>query len=335
MRRVAVALVVGGTLAVTSRAGASPTARLVYVRGEGAETCPDEEALKQAVAARLGYDPFRPFAQPTLFAEVHREKGRFAGSLKMVDAAGLEQGARKLDEAGDDCAEITGAMALSMSIAIDPRSALEARPAPAATSTPPPAAPGPSPDDAPPAPAAPPETPRISPTPLPVAAAPARFGVGLGLHGTLGVSPVATVGARITGEIAWSSLSAGLELRADLPATANIAGGGGGGVRTWLVAAALVPCWRVAWASMCAVGLLGRLQAETVDVASPTRETFAFAAAGLRFAADFPLAEGLAVRFGGDLLGTITPFVLDVDGQRVYDSPVVSGLVGATLVKFF
>lgn len=35
---------------------ASPSSRLVYVRGRGAETCPDEAALRAAVAARLGYD---------------------------------------------------------------------------------------------------------------------------------------------------------------------------------------------------------------------------------------------------------------------------------------
>ena len=329
----AVALVVGATLAISSHAEASQTARLVYVRGEGADTCPDEAALKQSVAARLGYDPFRPFVQPTLFAEVHREKGRFVGSLKMVDGAGIERGARRFDASGDDCAELTATMALSMSIAIDPRSALR----------PPPATPAPVPDsteapsldkptDAPaeaPIKAPAPET----PTPPPPAGSKSRLGVGIGLHGTVGLGPVATAGAHISGEVSWSSVSVGLELRADLPASSSLERGGV--VKTWLIGAAVVPCWRVAWFSGCAVGLVGRLQASSVDVARETRETFAFAAAGLRLAADFPVGEALAVRFGADLLGTITPFVLDVDGQRVYDSSVVSGLASATLVKFF
>ena len=77
------------------------------------------------------------------------------------------------------------------------------------------------------------------------------------------------------------------------------------------------------------------LGASSVDVARETSETFAFAAAGVRLGADLPIGDTLAVRFGADLLGTITPFVLDVDGQRVYDSSVVSGLASATLVKFF
>jgi hypothetical protein len=86
---------------------------------------------------------------------------------------------------------------------------------------------------------------------------------------------------------------------------------------------------------LCAVGLLGRVQAETVDVAAPTSEAFAFMAAGLRLAAEFPVGEGFVARFGGDLLGTITPFVLDVNGRRVYRSPDLSGLASATFVKFF
>ena len=337
LRRVAVALVASATLAISSRAEASPTARLVYVRGEGADTCPDEAALKQSVAARLGYDPFRPFVQPTLFAEVHRDKGRFVGSLKMVDGAGIERGARRFDAAGDDCAELTATMALSMSIAIDPRSALApppGTPAPAADSTEAPSLDKPTdaPADAPVKTPAPPET-SIPTGPPPPAGSKGRLGVGIGLHGAAGLSPVATAGARISGEVSWSSLSVGLELRADLPASSNLERGGA--VKTWLIGAAVVPCWRVAWFSGCAVGLVGRLQASSVDVARETRETFAFAAAGLRLAADFPVGEALAVRLGADLLGTITPFVLDVDGQRVYDSSVVSGLASATLVKFF
>jgi hypothetical protein len=130
---VAIALTLSSVLAASAyaRAETSPTARLVYVRGQGADTCADEETLKAAVAARLGYDPFRPFVQNTLFAEVHREKGRFVGSVKMVDASGFERGARRLEEGdGSGCDEITATMALTMSIAIDPRRALTPAPAP-------------------------------------------------------------------------------------------------------------------------------------------------------------------------------------------------------------
>lgn len=41
---------------VAPSAEASPSARLVYVRGAGAEACPDEATLRGAVKQRLGYD---------------------------------------------------------------------------------------------------------------------------------------------------------------------------------------------------------------------------------------------------------------------------------------
>jgi hypothetical protein len=55
---------------VRSMAWAAPTAKLSYVRGEGAEACADEADLKKAVAARLGYDPFRVVADVALSISV-------------------------------------------------------------------------------------------------------------------------------------------------------------------------------------------------------------------------------------------------------------------------
>ena len=49
-----------------SVAWAAASARLVYVRGPGAEECPGEEALRAAVGTRLGYDPFFAWAPDTL-----------------------------------------------------------------------------------------------------------------------------------------------------------------------------------------------------------------------------------------------------------------------------
>ena len=43
-------------------ASAGASAHLVYVRGAGAEQCPGEQAIRAAVGARLGYDPFFPDA---------------------------------------------------------------------------------------------------------------------------------------------------------------------------------------------------------------------------------------------------------------------------------
>jgi hypothetical protein len=143
----------------------------------------------------------------------------------------------------------------------------------------------------------------------------------------------ATVGARLSGELAWTPVAIGVELRVDLPGSSDLHAGGS--MRTWLTGGALVPCWNVRWASICAVGLLARIRVETVDVSASSHDDFSYIAAGLRLGATLPVGERLSLRLGGDILGTMTPFVVDVDAQRVYRSPVLSGIAGATLVRFF
>jgi hypothetical protein len=65
-------------LSASRWAYATPSARLVYSRGHGAESCPDEHALREAVAARVGYDPFFPRWSALLF----RADWKLRGSAK-------------------------------------------------------------------------------------------------------------------------------------------------------------------------------------------------------------------------------------------------------------
>jgi hypothetical protein len=361
--RFVAAVIAIGLLLSLRTAAAAPTARLVYVRAAGAETCPDEDSLKQSVAAHLGYDPFRPFVQNTLFAEIHRERGRFVGSVKLVDEAGIERGARKLESEASDCSDLTRAMALSISIAIDPRSVLRPQ-APAtdgASSTHDAADAGgttnesasetPSasvPSTSPPPPASP--TPRTQTVPSANAAA-ARFGVGLGAHGSLGLGVEPSAGLHLMGDVSTRSASVGLELRGDLPTSKTVSVAGttsGASVRTWFLGGAVVPCGRLSFVSLCAVALVGSVRADTVGVAAPRNERFSFAAAGLRVGVEIPIDRSgsvtspvttpvttWAVRIAAEGLGTITPYVLQVNGTQLYESPVVSGTLGATLVYFF
>lgn len=335
--RVATAFALLVVLLTARRAEASPTARLVYVRGEGGESCPDEAALAQEVAAHLGYDPFRPFAENTLYADVRKESDRYVGNIKIVDQAGVERGARTLESRSDDCRELTSSMALSMSIAIDPRSAFG--PAPEPPPTPSEAAPIDAPVEEPP-PAPPPVIPLAEPPPPPKEtivprARPAtpRFVMGLGAYGSLGEGPSATAGARLSGEVLLSRASLGLEVRGALPSTTDL--DRGGRLRTSLVGAAFVPCARMGWASACAVAFLGRMHAETTDVPHGASENFVHVAVGARLGADVPLASDLALRISAEALGTVAPFVVDAGGSHAYESASLAGLAGAGLIYGF
>src|SRR4051794_27128190 len=96
---VAAAACVGLALcALTQEARATPSAKLVYVRGSGATTCPDETELRRAVATRLGYDPFFPAASKTVIAQVSRAGTvtGYHGRVQIVGDDGNIRGEREL-----------------------------------------------------------------------------------------------------------------------------------------------------------------------------------------------------------------------------------------------
>jgi hypothetical protein len=349
MRRLTAMLLTGALLGLAGRAGASPTTRLVYVRSDGGEACPDEESLRQSVMGHLGYDPFRPYAEATLFAEVHRQGERFVGSVKMLDARGIERGARTLEGHGADCDELMAAVALSISIAIDPRMALRGPSVEAPvggdgassevasdlsegdgrgleeTST---AEPTVSAAEA--VRAAAPEN---APSPRLKTSAAMRLAIGGGVYVAVGEGPSPSPGVRIAAEMVHrGKLSAAIELRAGLPTSSAITGGV---VRTSLLGGALVPCWRAWRFSACAVAFVGRMATATEDVPRPSSRAFVHVAAGLRAALDIPLSDALAFRVGADGMATVAPFVVEVDNRAVYESSAVTGLVGASLVRAF
>src|SRR5262249_39931632 len=129
-----------------SSARAKATAELVYTRAAGVEDCPDEAAFRAAVEARLGYDPFRAEAAQRFRAEVFAADDELVGHLVLVDDAGASSGVRAF-RAGA-CSELAAAMALALSIAINPNLATEASAPAAETETAPPS----TPPVAPPAP---------------------------------------------------------------------------------------------------------------------------------------------------------------------------------------
>jgi hypothetical protein len=114
-----VALAVIALALFASPAWAAPATRLVYAREPGAEKCADEGALRSAVAARLGYDPFFPWAKTTPTVNVRREGGAYRAHVALIDDKGLARGTRDLADTRDDCAELLPAMALGISIALD------------------------------------------------------------------------------------------------------------------------------------------------------------------------------------------------------------------------
>lgn len=101
-----------------------PTSSLTYERQRGAERCPDEAELRDAVSARLGYEPFRDDAPQHVRTVIRAERGGLLATVDVFDAAGEQVGQREIRSRTRDCEELARGVALAISVAIDPVSLL-------------------------------------------------------------------------------------------------------------------------------------------------------------------------------------------------------------------
>ena len=93
----------------------------MYSRTTEAVGCSDEPGLRQAVARRLGYDPFVAASANTVVAELRGGDGDgLKARVYVVRDGNMAGGARELSSPTRDCTELMAAVALALSIAIDP-----------------------------------------------------------------------------------------------------------------------------------------------------------------------------------------------------------------------
>lgn len=319
-------LVLGLVVLLLGLAGARgetrQAARLSYERPAGVENCPAEATVRDAVAARLGYDPFRPAAERTVTARIQRVPGAPVALFAVVelrDAAGKVVGTRSL--ASQDCAELAAAMALAVSIAIDPL--VLSRPQPANL---PPVVVLPLPAPPPPPPAPPPRP------------SPARRRVfvraRLGALATLGAAPT-IIGGGFTAQVGLrvGLFSLGLEGRADVPVSAPVEGLGS--VQTSLLLATLVPCLHFRFVAGCALASAGALQGSGAGISAPLQQTTFYAAAGARLGLEFQVHRLLWLTPHLDLQATLTRTTLRINGQEAWTTPPLSGALGFALLGAF
>ncbi len=341
----AIALIsVGLVAAVVGTAAASPSARLVYARDEAASACPDEGALRRAVAALVGYDAFFPWAKRTVIATVSMRERVFFARVELVDEQGIVHGGHEL-RADAACAELLDAVALAVAIAIDPQIALAPRPAAAtpveAPGSPPPpleASPPPPPGaDAPPAPAPPPppppapgETPRTAPLPHERAL---RFQATAGAVAALGMTPEPSFGGAAGLEARVRLASLGVEGLILAPASRPAQGGGS--FSAWPLAGVLVPCVHVGQVFGCVVGQAGAVFASGQGTSGARSLSLLWWAAGGRVGAAFPLTDRFFLRLHLDVVGDASPVRYVFNGIEQMTAPLVAGTFGVDGVVRF
>ncbi len=306
---------------VPTKAAAAPRPafRFVYEREPGAERCPDETGIREAVAARLGYDPFPASAAPAapeLSVLLGRDGAGLHARITLADAAGRPLGERNLAARSADCGDLGRAVVLALSLAIDaPAAPAQEAPLPPAASVPRPA----------PALPAASRTSRAPPRPR----ANQRWEVGVGASGALGAAPGPALGVDVEAAARWSSFSLGLGGRADLPATQQAAGGS---AEAHLLFAELVPCYRHWLLGACGLLAAGTEQADGVGYAGSRHAGTFYTAAGARAFVDVPIRQPLALRIWADLLVPLARTTLLVGAQPVWATPDVSGLLGLAAV---
>ena len=292
--------------------GPTPTARLSYARDPAATDCPDERDLRNAVSARLGYDPFASDAANQVSVTLTRAGRGLDARVVVADGAGHTTGSRRLTSATGDCAELGSALALAISIAIDPLS-LSAAPSRAPVVRE--AAPIPLPSE------------RAAPPPLTVA-------TSVGLHVALGATPGA-VGAGTDLQVAVRRSSGSLALAGRIDPMIGSDGGGDGRVRATLVVAGLVPCFHHHWLAGCALGYAGVLRGTGSDVSVARQASTFYAALGARLALAIPLGGIFALDVHLDGLGVLTRTTLEIGGVAIWTTPPLSAVLGSGLLASF
>jgi hypothetical protein len=316
------------TALFSSRSIGSPSAKLVYVRGAGAETCPDEAALRRAVATRIGYDPFFPVAQKTVIAQVSRAPQGFRARVQIVAEDGTVRGERELGTKGQDCVELASAIALAISVALDdldeapgPPPA-DPTPAPAREEPPPAAVP---PRDEPPKPAPPP------PSPPSEEGSRVDFAGLAGIGVVTGTAPAVAASGQIGAMFGMGPLGLRIDARADAPSAAGLRPNGRLSTTSFVGVASVCVRGKVPFA--CAGGGIGWISTTTEGLADPRTDGAAIGVATLRGGARIYATRRFFVEVSALVGANLVRHEVVVDGQIAYELPFVWG--GANLLAGF
>lgn len=301
-------------------AASSRTVRLSYVRDSGAEQCPDERWIRQAVTARLGFDPFKDDADVRVEARVSRASKGLAGSISVTDTSGKSLGRRDLTSVTGDCLELASAMELAIAISVDPQ--YLSQPAP----LPPPA-------PAPLAPVVPAPVAVQVPAAAVVTSAAPDFHAGVGFFASGGISPFPVPGLVLHASLRWSRFILGLEGRADLGSSVSL---GGGKIGSSVLLGSIVPCVRLGPAAVCALASFGALQV-TADLVVPThRESSPLILAGTRALVDIRLSQMFSLQPFAEVQAVLTRTTVRWGDQPVWTTFPVTGAAGLALdIHFF
>jgi hypothetical protein len=308
---------------VTHLARAFPSSRLIYVRGKGTEQCPGEEIVRSEVSSRLGYDPFFLWAERTIVAQVTGDGRQYRATVQLLDERGVVRGSRALSSPSDDCTQLIKAIALAISISIDPESVTQSGPKIAATDDSGRSSPVEQASDVPPteprlgaAVASPPTKEEAIDASVPRAAPKIEPEIGVGIWSAVNLAPDVSVGGTIFGGARWGPAALYFELRQNLQAS-------GDGIAAALLTGAVVPCGRYDILFACLNASWGELRVEGARSARAT-----YMAVGGRLGVQVSVFRQLSLRFHLEGLKSLTETIVMRGDQQAWQLPAVSAALG-------
>lgn len=318
------ALVLAVATMASAQAEQRQTATLAYTRAPGAEACPDEQELRDAVSGRLGYVPFQAEAERRIDVRFGKSGTKLIATLRVARPDAPPK-TRTLESEAGDCIELAQAVALALSVAIDPLGATrpaEPDPEPAPETREPEPVPAPAPTAEPPAPTARPAEPRPSP---PIArdrgpTEPEDLRLSLAAIGRTawGELPKLSPGVGLGVGVRRGPLSAAIWLDMALPVSDATSRGG---YDASLFGATLRGCWHPQSVFVCALGRGARVEAEGRDVDRPKSDAGLIAAAGAGVGFELQVARSLSLAAGIDGLFYVSRLALDLDGRELWSQP--------------
>ncbi|AUX28458.1 MULTISPECIES: hypothetical protein [Sorangium] len=344
----AAAIATLGIAPVQAEPRATPTrVRLEFLRGPGAEDCPDEPFLReQTIRKMAGVDPFDAAAPLTLTASIERRRGELTAALFLRDRSGRGLWADGFS-ASADCEVLVSAIALSIAVLLDGDEL--------------PAIPGATPD-LPAAPGAPPAQPQptdqamvpeqpcspdrpcpLQPVPAPVSssqktspprktppgnsAPPApserfRWTAGLDVVTGLGLTPGVSLGSAMSVGARWPAWSAALEVRGLSSLSGKVEAVA---VSVSTVTADVVLCLNRRTLFACGLAEIGVLRAAPTIPFDAASWLNLRAGLGVRAGIALPLAENLSVRAYAEVVHPVIGIaILRHPGALVRERPVWS-----------
>jgi hypothetical protein len=271
--------------------------------------CPDESALRQLVAARLGVDPFLPEAASLVTVKVS------SGGPVQAEVALESPGApiRRKTLSGADCTELMQSVAVTVALVVDPvLKRVEPPPEKEQEKVPEPA----------PVVVAPPPQPEPAKTPD---AAPLHWAISVGASANAGISLGVQPTLRLEGRVRAPIWSVGLEGRFAWPVTGALTQGA---LTTSAVLGAVVPCLHWKWLAGCGDFSAGALRLEGQALATARAASVFHASVGLRVLFTVPLHEHFAVGAMAEGQVPLTRATALVGTERVWTVPPVGGGLG-------